>query len=432
MRREAETFCREFSRENSLVLPAVLESTGQERCGLQRVREFRPGAHTAAMHTDACKQYCGRPSLRVRLQIFRRLPFLASASRKLRLCRAQVRRAVRLINKAPATPVLLPPKLAQKSNPLRLLRKQVWADLIRSSQIPPPRQPVRRVIKTLAIIGADAAERGSGASQILKDSARYSENCLQRAGRTCGTASSPWPDPDSSPLQTRRCPPHALFSQVSAADQKQIKLRENNKKCSALFFGTLSSYYNFTSSIRLQLRFSYTGPTYSREHELISHFSAGSYPDHRRGRGVTHFLARSLSTALHFAAVSWLANTTEFQTNDSGSRGLKRAGSPGCSAAHVEVLRPMRREAETFIGSSLQRKQPGPSQLFWNQLASSAVVCGASVNLEPALIPRQCTRTPANSTAAAPHYAYSCRSSGVCRSWRQRAVNCAVPGPVCV
>ncbi|CAL6115639.1 Hypothetical_protein [Hexamita inflata] len=116
MRREAETFCREFSRENSLVLPAVLESTGQERCGLQRVREFRPGAHTAAMHTDACKQYCGRPSLRVRLQIFRRLPFLASASRKLRLCRAQVRRAVRLINKAPATPVLLPPKLAQKYN----------------------------------------------------------------------------------------------------------------------------------------------------------------------------------------------------------------------------------------------------------------------------------------------------------------------------
>ncbi|CAL6079314.1 Hypothetical_protein [Hexamita inflata] len=81
MRREAETFCREFSRENSLVLPAVLESTGQERCGLQRVREFRPGAHTAAMHTDVCKQYCGRPSLRVRLQIFRRLPFLASASR---------------------------------------------------------------------------------------------------------------------------------------------------------------------------------------------------------------------------------------------------------------------------------------------------------------------------------------------------------------
>ncbi|CAL6102182.1 Hypothetical_protein [Hexamita inflata] len=230
MRREAETFCREFSRENSLVLPAVLESTGQERCGLQRVREFRPGAHTAAMHTDVCKQYCGRPSLRVRLQIFRRLPFLASASRKLRLCRAQVRRAVRLINKAPATPVLLPPKLAQKSNPLRLLRKQVWADLIRSSQIPPPRQPVRRVIKTLAIIGADAAERGSGASQILKDSARYSENCLQRAGRTCGTASSPWPDPDSSPLQTRRCPPHALFSQVSA-DQKQNKLRENIQKC---------------------------------------------------------------------------------------------------------------------------------------------------------------------------------------------------------
>ncbi|CAL6115641.1 Hypothetical_protein [Hexamita inflata] len=230
MRREAETFCREFSRENSLVLPAVLESTGQERCGLQRVREFRPGAHTAAMHTDACKQYCGRPSLRVRLQIFRRLPFLASASRKLRLCRAQVRRAVRLINKAPATPVLLPPKLAQKSNPLRLLRKQVWADLIRSSQIPPPRQPVRRVIKTLAIIGADAAERGSGASQILKDSARYSENCLQRAGRPCGTASSPWPDPDSSPLQTRRCPPHALFSQVSA-DQKQNKLRENIQKC---------------------------------------------------------------------------------------------------------------------------------------------------------------------------------------------------------
>ncbi|CAL6079304.1 Hypothetical_protein [Hexamita inflata] len=174
------------------------------------------------MHTDACKQYCGRPSLRVQLQIFRRLPFLASASRKLR----RTGPSVRLINKAPAIPVLLPPKLAQKSNPLRLLRKQVCADLIRSSQIPPPRQPVWRVIKTLAIIGADAVERGGGASQILKDSARYSDNCLQRAGRTCGTASSPWPGPDSSPLETRRCPPHALFSQVSTADQKQYKLRE--------------------------------------------------------------------------------------------------------------------------------------------------------------------------------------------------------------
>ncbi|CAL6079312.1 Hypothetical_protein [Hexamita inflata] len=141
-----------------------------------------------------------------------------------------VRRAVRLTNKAPAMPVLLPPKLAQKSNPLRLLGTQVCADLIRSSQMPPPRQPAWRVIKTRAIISADAVERGSGASQILKDSARYSDNCLQRAGRTCGTASPPLPGPDSSPLQTRRCPPHALFSQVSA-DQKQNKLRENIQKC---------------------------------------------------------------------------------------------------------------------------------------------------------------------------------------------------------
>ncbi|CAL6034613.1 Hypothetical_protein [Hexamita inflata] len=225
--KQRPNFCQEFS-EIAWSFRCFGINRPEAAVVLRVVSE--PSAHTAAMHTDACKQYCGRPSLRVRLQIFRRLPFLASASRKLRLCRAQVRRAVRLINKAPATPVLLPPKLAQKSNPLRLLRKQVWADLIRSSQIPPPRQPVRRVIKTLAIIGADAAERGSGASQILKDSARYSENCLQRAGRTCGTASSPWPDPDSSPLQTRRCPPHALFSQVSA-DQKQNKLRENIQKC---------------------------------------------------------------------------------------------------------------------------------------------------------------------------------------------------------
>ncbi|CAL6084952.1 Hypothetical_protein [Hexamita inflata] len=88
----------------------------------------------------------------------------------------------------------------------------------------------------------------------------------------------------------------------------------------------------------------------------------------------------------------------------------------------------MRREAETFTGSSPE-KTAWSFPLFWNQLAKSAVVCGASVNLEPALKQRQCTRTPANSTAAAHHYAYSCRSSGVCRSWRPRAVNCVCAGP---
>ncbi|CAL6088145.1 Hypothetical_protein [Hexamita inflata] len=88
----------------------------------------------------------------------------------------------------------------------------------------------------------------------------------------------------------------------------------------------------------------------------------------------------------------------------------------------------MRREAETFQPGVRQSKQPGPP-LFWNQMAKSAVGCGASENLEPALIQRQCTRTPANSTVAAPHYAYSCRSSGVCRSWPQRAVNCVCAGP---
>ncbi|CAL6079306.1 Hypothetical_protein [Hexamita inflata] len=258
MRREAETFYREFSRENSLVLPAVLESTGQERCGLRRVREFRTGAHTAAMHTDACKQYCGRPSLRVQLQIFRRLPFLASASRKLR----RTGPSVRLINKAPAIPVLLPPKLAQKSNPLRLLRKQVCADLIRSSQIPPPRQPVWRVIKTLPIIGADTVERGGGASQVLRDSARYSDNCLQRAGLTCGTAPSLWPGPDSSPLQTRRCPPHALFSKPPA-DQKQYKLRKILKS-SVGPLCTTSSASDYSRDLHTW------APPHSWEHELIS------------------------------------------------------------------------------------------------------------------------------------------------------------------
>ncbi|CAL6110541.1 Hypothetical_protein [Hexamita inflata] len=229
MRREAETFTELF-RETAWSFLPFWNQLAKSAVVWRRVREFRTGAQTAVSHTDRLQTVLRLPIITRTVADLPRSPFWASASRKLRLCRAQVRRAVRLINKAPATPVLLPPKLAQKSNPLRLLRKQVWADLIRSSQIPPPRQPVRRVIKTLAIIGADAAERGSGASQILKDSARYSENCLQRAGRTCGTASSPWPDPDSSPLQTRRCPPHALFSQVSA-DQKQNKLRENIQKC---------------------------------------------------------------------------------------------------------------------------------------------------------------------------------------------------------
>ncbi|CAL6088151.1 Hypothetical_protein [Hexamita inflata] len=184
------------------------------------------------MHTDACKQYCGRPSLRVQLQVFRRLPFLASASRKLRLCRAQCASRSASDKQGARNAHVTTAKASPEIEPTSLFGKQVCADLIRSSQIPPPRQPVWRVIKTLPIIGADTVERGGGASQVLRDSARYSDNCLQRAGLTCGTAPSLWPGPDSSPLQTRRCPPHALFSQVSAADQKQIKLRENNKKCS--------------------------------------------------------------------------------------------------------------------------------------------------------------------------------------------------------
>ena len=55
MRREAEIFERELARESSAVLPAVLESNGQERCGLRRVCEFRTGAQTGAVHTDACE-----------------------------------------------------------------------------------------------------------------------------------------------------------------------------------------------------------------------------------------------------------------------------------------------------------------------------------------------------------------------------------------
>ncbi|CAL6115507.1 Hypothetical_protein [Hexamita inflata] len=318
-------------RKQRQFLPLFLESTGQERCGLQRVREFRPGAHTAAMHTDVCKQYCGRPSLRVRLQIFRRLPFLASASRKLRLCRAQVRRAVRLINKAPATPVLLPPKLAQKSNPLRLLRKQVWADLIRSSQIPPPRQPVRRVIKTLAIIGADAAERGSGASQILKDSARYSENCLQRAGRTCGTASSPWPDPDSSPLQTRRCPPHALFSQVSA-DQKQNKLRENIKYTMSHEF--LQAHIR-ASAITAANQHSWPTLTAGNTKHNFT-LQAGSYPaSQTKGRArEPAFWQRCLRTALlRRTRADWRRWLRVLNDRHPAAAAKQRAESPGCLAA---------------------------------------------------------------------------------------------------
>ncbi|CAL6090904.1 Hypothetical_protein [Hexamita inflata] len=191
-------------------------------------------------------------------------------------------------------------------------------------------------------------------------------------------------------------------------------------------------YVTHIQCIRLQLRFSTIGPLYSWEHELIS-LSAGSYPDHRRGarRDPLSGTQPQHCTALR-GGVSWLANTTEFQTNDSGGRGLKRAGSPGClCSTRRGVALKCGAKQRPFIGSSPE-KIAWSFPLFWNQLAKSAVVCGASVNLEPALIPRQCTRTPANSTAAAPHYAYSCRSSGVCRSWRQRAVNCAVPGPVCV
>ncbi|CAL6090906.1 Hypothetical_protein [Hexamita inflata] len=317
-------------------------------------------------------------------------------------------------------PVLLPPKLAQKSNPLRLLRKQVCADLIRSSQIPPPRQPVWRVIKTLAIIGADAVERGSGASQILKDSARYSDNCLQRAGRTCGTASSPWPDPDSSPLQTRRCPPHALFSQVSA-DQKQNKLRENIQKCCV---GQLCNSHpvrpitaanqRIWPTLQLGTRIGFTFSWKLSRPQARRDPLSGTQPQH--------------CTALR-GGVSWLANTTEFQTNDSGGRGLKRTGSPGClCSTRRGVALKCGAKQRPFIGSSPE-KIAWSFPLFWNQLAKSAVVCGASVNLEPALILRQCTRTPANSTAAAPHYAYSV----IFRRppfLRQRAVTGAVPPSV--
>ncbi|CAL6088153.1 Hypothetical_protein [Hexamita inflata] len=245
------------------------------------------------MHTDACKQYCDRPSLRVQLQVFRRLPFLASASRKLRLCRAQCASRSASDKQGARNAHVTTAKASPEIEPTSLFGKQVCADLIRSSQIPPPRQPVWRVIKTLPIIGADTVERGGGASQVLRDSARYSDNCLQRAGLTCGTAPSLWPGPDSSPLQTRRCPPHALFSQVSAADQKQIKLRENNKNAPS------DNYATHIQCIRLQLRIGTSGPLYRWEHEIYFTFSWKLSSSQTRRDP----LSGRLSLALHFAAV---------------------------------------------------------------------------------------------------------------------------------
>ncbi|CAL6084958.1 Hypothetical_protein [Hexamita inflata] len=54
----------------------------------------------------------------------------------------------------------------------------------------------------------------------------------------------------------------------------------------------------------------------------LFHFQLEVIQTTGEARGVTHFLARSRGTALR-GGVSWLASTTEFQTNDSGGRGLK-------------------------------------------------------------------------------------------------------------
>ncbi|CAL5986216.1 Hypothetical_protein [Hexamita inflata] len=118
------------------------------------------------------------PSLRVQLQIFQRLQFLASASRKLRLCRAPCASRSASdkygVRNTRATIARVSPEI----EPTSATRQVSLCDLIRSLQIPPPRQPVRRVIYTLAIIGADGIQRGGGALKILKDSARYSDYYL--------------------------------------------------------------------------------------------------------------------------------------------------------------------------------------------------------------------------------------------------------------
>ncbi|CAL6088155.1 Hypothetical_protein [Hexamita inflata] len=187
------------------------------------------------------------------------------------------------------------------------------------------------------------------------------------------------------------------------------------------------NYVTHIQRIRLQLRISSFGPLCSWEHEFIS-LLAGSYPDHRRGARRDPL---SGTQPQHCASRRCeLAGKYHRVLNERLRRPRPKARwIAGLSLQHtLRRYTQMRREAETFTGSSLE-KTAWSFPLFWNQLAKSAVVCGASVNLEPALKQRQCTRTPANSTAAAPHYAYSCRSSGVCRSWPQRAVNCVCAGP---
>ncbi|CAL6110543.1 Hypothetical_protein [Hexamita inflata] len=188
------------------------------------------------------------------------------------------------------------------------------------------------------------------------------------------------------------------------------------------------NYVTHIQRIRLQLRISSFGPLCSWEHEFIS-LLAGSQPDHRRG---ARHDPLSGTQPWHCASRRCELAGKYYRVLDERLRRPrpKARWIAGLSLQHtLRRYTQMRREAETFTWSSPE-KTAWSFPLFWNQLAKSAVVCSASVNLEPALKQRQCTRTPANSTAAAHHYAYSCRSSGVCRSWRQRAVNrvCAGSG----
>ncbi|CAL6110539.1 Hypothetical_protein [Hexamita inflata] len=166
---------------------------------------------------------------------------------------------------------------------------QVCADLIGRRSQPPPRQPVRRVIKTLAILGAEAAVRVKF-SKIARDTLRTVYNELgehaelrRRLGRTQIARLYKHGDARHTPC-FRKFPP--IKNKISFE-----KIFKN---------AALDNYVTHIRCVRLQLRISAFGPLYSWEHELVS-LLAGSYPDHRRG--VTHFLARSLSTALHFAAV---------------------------------------------------------------------------------------------------------------------------------